>query len=181
MRRAREKYMGWVRFQGASVQRKKYLCHSRMSEKSPDTVSPEKLTIGSKERIYLPEVRKAAFVARVDTGAKSSALHCFSVNVEKMHGKEVLCVQFSKSSRTVVRFPKFSRRQVKSSNGQIQQRFAIMLKIVFGQQAYRTSFTLTNRSDMNFAALLGRRFLRNRFVVDVSNSYTVKTPKKLIS
>lgn len=141
---------------------------------------PEKMMIGSKERIYLPEVRRAAFVARVDTGAKSSALHCFSVHVEKMHRKEVLCVKFSKNSRTVVRFHKFSKRRVKSSNGQVQQRFAVMLQVVFGLQSYRTSFTLTNRSDMNYAALLGRRFLRNRFVVDVSKSYTVKTPKKIL-
>lgn len=157
-----------------------YLCPLLMSNIPLNIVHENNLIIGSKERIYLPEVRKAAFVARVDTGAKSSALHCYSVNVEKMHRKEVLCVQFSKNSRTVLRFPRFSRRKVKSSNGQVQQRFAIMLKVVFGAETYRTSFTLTNRADMNFAALLGRRFLRNRFVVDVSKSYTVKTSKKLI-
>jgi len=150
-----------------------------MSEKTPDTIPAEKLSIGSKERIYLPDVRKAAFVARVDTGAKSSALHCYSVQVEKLHRKEVLCVQFSKNSRAVVRFPKFMKRMVKSSNGVVQQRYAVMLSVVFGNETYRTSFTLTNRADMNYAALLGRRFLRNRFVVDVSKSYTVKTPKKL--
>ncbi|TVR38287.1 MAG: hypothetical protein EA392_10345 [Cryomorphaceae bacterium] len=143
-------------------------------------IQPQLLTIGGKERIYLPDVRKAPFVARVDTGAKTSALHCFSAHVEKMKRKEVLCVQFSKNSRMVVRFPKFSRRSVRSSNGHVQQRFSVMLTVVFGDQKYRTPFTLTNRSDMNFAALLGRRFLRNRFQVDVSKSYTVKTSKKLI-
>jgi hypothetical protein len=138
----------------------------------------EKIVIGSKEKILLPEIRKSALVARVDTGAKTSALHCYSVQVEKMDHKEVLCVKFARNSKAVLRFPKFSRRTVKSSNGAIQQRFVVPLQLVFGGKTYKTSFTLTNRSDMNFAALLGRRFLSNRFIVDVSLSYTLSSAKK---
>jgi hypothetical protein len=151
----------------------------RKTEVSMSTIpEQEKIVIGSKEKILLPEIRKSALVARVDTGAKTSALHCYSVQVEKMDHKEVLCVKFARNSKSVLRFPKFSRRNVKSSNGTIQHRFVVPLQIIFGGKTYKTSFTLTNRSDMNFAALLGRRFLSKRFIVDVSLSYTLSSAKK---
>jgi hypothetical protein len=142
------------------------------------TVKIDKVLIGSKEKIVLPEIRKAAFVARVDTGAKTSALHCYSVQVEKMDRKEVLCVQFTRNSRAVIRFSNFKRRNVKSSNGHIQHRYVVPLRMEFAGRVFRTNFTLTNRSDMNFAALIGRRFLKDRFIVDVSLSYTLSPAKK---
>lgn len=138
-----------------------------------------KETIGSRELIYLPDIRKSPLLARVDTGARTSALHCFSVNVEKINKKEVLCVRFMRNSRKVVRFPKFTKRKVKSSNGQIQQRFVVKIRMQFGERSYLTTFTLTNRADMRHAALLGRKFLRNRFVVDVSENHIVDTPKPI--
>ncbi len=133
--------------------------------------------IGSKEYILLPEVRKSPLVARVDTGAHTSSLHCFSVEVEKNRGKEVLCVRFLRNSRRVVRFHKFTRRKVKSSNGQVQQRYAVRMPMIFGNEEYLATFTLTNRQDMKHAALLGRKFLRNRFIVDVGQKHLLSTPK----
>ncbi len=145
-----------------------------MSEtKSGSAEKAEKKIIGSKELIYLPEIRKSPLLARVDTGAQTSALHCYSVNVEKNKGVEVLCVRFMQNSRKVVRFQKFTRRKVKSSNGQVQQRYAVRLPMIFGDKTYMTTFTLTNRADMKHAALLGRKFLRNRFIVDVSENHLI--------
>lgn len=133
----------------------------------------EKKVIGSKEYILLPEVRKSALLARVDTGAQTSALHCHSVNIEKIQGNEVLCVRFMQNSRKVVRFQKFKKRKIKSSNGQVQQRYAVRMPMIFGDRKYMTTFTLTNRADMKHAALLGRKFLRNRFIVDVSQDHLI--------
>lgn len=145
-------------------------------EKQPTT--PEaKETIGSRELIYLPDIRKLPLLARVDTGARTSALHCFSVNIEKINKKEVLCVRFMRNSRKVTRFHKFTKKRIKSSNGQIQLRYVVKIRMLFGERSYLTTFTLTNRADMRHAALIGRKFLRNRFVVDVSKNHLIDTPK----
>jgi hypothetical protein len=60
---------------------------------------------------------------------------------------------------------------VKSSNGIEQTRYAIKLKVKVGDQEVLTEFTLTNRDKMNYPVLLGRKFLRHRFVVDVSRNF----------
>ncbi len=143
-----------------------------MSEKKSDTID-DKIIIGSKELIYLPDMRNSPVLARVDTGAQTSALHCHSLNIEKNKGVEVLCVRFMQNSRKVVRFQKFTKRKVKSSNGQIQQRYVVRLPMIFGNKTYTTTFTLSNRADMKHAALLGRKFLRNRFIVDVSQDHLI--------
>lgn len=150
-----------------------------MEESQATPKSSDQLTvIGNKELIYLPEIRKSPLLARVDTGARTSALHCYSVNIEKINRQKVLCVRFMRNSRKVVRFKKYTQRKVKSSNGQIQNRYVVRLKLAFGEKTYKATFTLTNRSDMSHAALLGRKFLRNRFLVDVSRSHLVSTPNK---
>lgn len=142
-----------------------------------DTKKSELAIIGAKEHVFLPDIRKSALLARVDTGARTSSLHCFSANVEKINRKEVLSVRFMRNSRKVVRFSKFTRKKVKSSNGVVQQRFVVRIKMLAGNQSYLTTFTLNNRSDMRHAVLLGRKFLRNRFLVDVSQNYTLDKPK----
>ena len=151
-------------------------CYKSMKPEEQVNTPETKESIGSREMIYLPDIRKSPLLARVDTGARTSALHCFSVNVEKINKKEVLCVRFMRNSRKVVRFQKFTKKRVKSSNGQIQQRYAVKIRMQFGERSYLTTFTLTNRADMRHAALLGRKFLRNRFVVDVSLNHLIDTP-----
>ena len=147
---------------------------SQAKPKPIDTLT----VVGNKELIYLPDIRKSPLLARVDTGARTSALHCYSVNIEKINRKKVLCVRFMRNSRKVVRFKNYTRRKVKSSNGQTQNRYVVRIKLLFGEKTYKATFTLTNRADMSHAALLGRKFLRNRFLVDVSKSHLVNTPKK---
>lgn len=142
-----------------------------------DTEKTALTVIGAKEHVLLPEIRKSTLLARVDTGARTSSLHCYSTQVEKINRKEVLSVRFMRNSRKVIRFSKFTRKKVKSSNGQVQQRFVVRIKMLVGEQSYLTTFTLNNRADMVHAVLLGRKFLRNRFVVDVSQNFILDTPK----
>jgi len=90
-----------------------------------------------------------------------------------MGGKEVLCCHFLKRSRRVLRFEKFKSRKVKSSNGQFEERYVVKVKIRLGNIEKRTDLTLTDRSTMNYSVLLGRRFLKNHFLIDVSQSYAL--------
>ena len=65
-------------------------------------------------------------------------------------------------------------KKVKSSNGTIQIRASIKVDILFYNKRYTTIISLTNRSDMKYPMLIGRKFLANRFLVDVSQEYLTK-------
>jgi hypothetical protein len=130
-----------------------------------------KLIIGNKEKIEFPDLKRRSIVARIDSGAQSSSAHCDKIWVEKMGGQSVLCCHFLKRSRRVVRFEKYQKRRVKSSNGIMQTRYVVQLKIRLNGIERTTDVTLTDRSTMNYTVLLGRRFLRGKFLIDVSRSY----------
>lgn len=127
--------------------------------------------IGGKEKVDFAEINKHQILARIDTGAKTSSIHCDKVWVERQGQKKVLCAHLLRKTTHVTRFRKFRIKQVKSSNGMEQTRYAIKLKVSIGDQEVLTEFTLTNRDKMNYPVLLGRKFLRHRFVVDVSRNF----------
>lgn len=130
-----------------------------------------KLLIGNKEKISFPDLKRSNIVARIDSGAASSSAHCDKLWIETMGGRKVLCCYFLKRSKRVVRFEHFSRKPVKSSNGTMQIRYVVRLKIQLGTVVKTSSVTLTDRSTMNYTVLLGRRFIRGNFLIDVSKSY----------
>jgi len=133
----------------------------------------EKAIVGNKEYVDFPELKRTGIVARIDSGAQTSSAHCDKIWLETMGGKEVLCCHFLKRSRRVLRFEKFKSRKVKSSNGQFEERYVVKVKIRLGHIEKRTDLTLTDRSTMNYSVLLGRRFLKNHFLIDVSQSYAL--------
>lgn len=107
--------------------------------------------------------------AKIDTGAYRSALHYQQVRLRTVNGVRKLVVTFQMGGkrRTKV-FRSFERVSVKSSNGESSRRYLIRTKVQLNGHAVRTAFTLFDRSDMKFQVLLGRKFLRGRFVVDVA-------------
>lgn len=134
----------------------------------------EKLIIGNKEKISFPDQEREHIVARIDSGARSSSVHCDKIWEEEMRGKKVLCCHFLKRSKKVIRFNKFKRRKIKSSNGQIETRYIVEVKIRLGDCEKITQVSLNDRSAMNYSVLLGRRFLAKDFLIDVSKSYVQK-------
>jgi len=131
----------------------------------------DKIIVGNKEKIDFPDMKRFGIVARIDSGARSSSAHCDKIWIEKLGGKRILCCHFLKRSHKVVRFEKYKKRKVKSSNGTYQSRYVVQLKIKLGNFAKLTDVTLTDRSTMNYTVLLGRKFLVNNFLIDVSRSY----------
>ena len=142
-------------------------------------VNQEKLIIGGKEKVNFPEINKFQVLARIDTGAKTSSIHCEKVWVERIGNRKVLCATLLKKTRFVTKFKKFRVKKVKSSNGIEQTRYAVKLFIQVGGALYKTEFTLSNRDKMNYPVLLGRKFLRNKFVVDVSEDFVLPSGKRI--
>ncbi len=130
-----------------------------------------KKIIGRRETISIVDLELFDLDAKVDTGADSSALHCDHIDInekdetvsftlldevhEAYHGKRMT-------------FPIYKIKKVKSSNGQIQERPSIKVSVEFFGKRYKSVISLTNRADMKFPMLIGRRFLSGKFLVDVS-------------
>lgn len=128
-----------------------------------------RLVIGRTEHIALPGLGVARVRAKIDTGAYRSAMHYQRLRVRTVEGVRRLVVSFQMGGqrRTKV-FKRFKRVTVKSSTGERTRRYLISTKVRLGGCEVRTSFTLFDRSDMKHQVLLGRKFLRGRFVVDVA-------------
>ena len=129
--------------------------------------------IGRTEKIYFPKLNEGVILAKVDTGAFSAALHVDYVKIED-------CGLKVKIENNTYIFNKWSELEVKSSNGKIQKRYGVKLKVQIGKKRYNIFVSLTNRKDMKFRLLIGRKFLHtNNFLVDVKKKNVYGRPKEI--
>lgn len=135
-----------------------------------------KLIIGGREKIRLPEVSRNKILARIDTGAKSSSVHCEKYWIESVKGKKVLYAAVL-NRHHLLKFTQFRIKKVKSSNGLAEKRFVVKLNLEIGEHLFEADFTLSNRRKMKHPVLLGRRFLRGHFLVDVSRNFMLSGRK----
>ena len=131
------------------------------------------LTIGKKDHIDLPEWDVFGVEAKVDTGAYGCALHCHHVEVVEQEGEEVLRFklfdpQHAEYDNRFIYARQFSQKKVKNSGGQVELRYIIKTVVRLFNKRYRTEFSLTDRQQMRYPVLIGRKFLNKRFLVDVS-------------
>lgn len=138
-------------------------------------MSPKvKRTIGRTDFIGLPDFGLEAIPCKIDTGADTSSLHCSRIRVvEDKDGNEVLEFRVLDKRHPLFngqkcRFADFSERSVRSSNGQVEERYSITTTLMLFGLQWPVEFTLTDRGQMRYPVLLGRRFLRKGFVVDVA-------------
>jgi ribosomal protein S6--L-glutamate ligase len=138
----------------------------------------KKFIIGREEWCSLPALGLNAIKIRVDSGAKTSALHAFNVNTFTENGKEY--VKFNvhplQNNRKIVKrcvAPIVDRRVIKSSNGEVEKRIIILSTIRLGNEAWEIEISLTNRDSMGYRMLLGREAMRNKVLVDPDASYLV--------
>ena len=127
-----------------------------------------KRIIGKFEIVSFPEFGISNIVAKVDTGAYSGALHCTKIKeVRGKNGKELHFSPFD-HPELIVKAKKYEVGTVRSSNGQIEQRFLIDTTLAVAGHKYPVNITLSDRSSMRHPMLLGSKFLEeNKFLVDV--------------
>jgi hypothetical protein len=132
--------------------------------------------IGWREWVSLPGLGVGKIKAKVDSGARTSSIHAFDIEVYKRNGKEF--VKFNvhpeqKNSKNEIqcRAPILEFRKVKSSNGQSELRPVILTKIKLLEDTFEIEMTLTNRDEMGFRMLLGRESIRKRFLIDTGKSF----------
>lgn len=124
--------------------------------------------LGRYDRIDLPELGLFNIHAKIDTGAYSCSLHCQQWQV--VNGKlEVILLDEEHPEFTGMKFifDEFENRAIRNSFGEVEKRFVINTTIkIFGEEIV-TSFSLSDRGTLKFPVLIGRKILRNRFLIDV--------------
>lgn len=136
----------------------------------------EKLKFGWREWVALPELGIDSIKAKVDTGARTSALHAFELRTATENGVDVAefklhPLQRNTEFEVVCRAPIVDRRVVTDSGGHREERLVIETRLEIGGQAWPIEMTLTSRDDMLFRMLIGRTAMRGRAVVDPGRSY----------
>ncbi|MEQ8841637.1 MAG: RimK/LysX family protein [Acidimicrobiales bacterium] len=138
--------------------------------------SRPKTVIGWREWVGLPDCGVPRIKAKVDTGARTSALHAFSL--EEFVEGDTLWVRFevhpdqrSSEGAVIVTAPIVEHRRIRSSNGTVQNRPVIRTTLEAVNHRIPIDVTLTNRDEMGFRMLIGRAALRKRFLVDPTRSY----------
>jgi hypothetical protein len=132
--------------------------------------------MGWREYLTLPALGIEQIKAKVDTGARSSALHAF--DIEQIERDGVVLVRFKvhpqqRSTAVTIESeaPLLDQRTVKSSGGHAQLRPVVKTLVTVGEHTWPIELTLTSRDQMGFRMLLGREAVRRRFWVDPGRSY----------
>ena len=142
----------------------------KTTEDQPDII------IGWREWISLPDLGIPAIKAKIDTGARTSALHVFDLEAFENNGQSM--VRFSvhplQRKSSIIRrceAPVLGQRKVKNSGGRSENRYVIQTKAQIGDLSWPINITLTNRDLMMFRMLLGRKALEDHFLISPGCSF----------
>jgi len=133
------------------------------------------VVIGRKDKVDLPELGLFNIEAKIDSGAYRSALHCHQIKIIQKEGKnwlsfKVLDPSHPEYSDKVFFFKDYGETLVKNSGGKQEHRYTFKTKLVIFNKPKTVEFSLTDRKKMKYPVLLGRRFLSNKYLVDVKKA-----------
>ncbi len=140
----------------------------------------EPITIGWREWLSLPDLQIPNIKAKIDTGARTSALHAYFVEPFEVAGRQMVRfgvhpLQNREDIQIVCEYPIKDYRQVSDSGGHREMRYVIETRVALGEEQRLIEMTLTNRDSMKFRMLLGRTAMRG-LVVAPEKSYTLGRP-----
>lgn len=145
-----------------------------------------KIIIGRRDKADFPELSLKNISLKVDTGAYTSSIHCHhirEVNIDgEMHVEfELLDPKHAKFKDRKFKTKRYKKKTIKNSFGITEERFLIETLIVIFGTEFPIEFSLSERSDMKYPILIGRKMLNKRFIVDTSQinlSYKLKRINK---
>ena len=140
-----------------------------------------KIILGSEEWCSFPELGIPTIKARVDSGAKTSALHAINIAPFKKEGQNWVKFDINpiqNNVKTIIHCesPLVDKRVVKSSSGFREERYVIQTNLEIGNSNWLIEMTLTNRDSMGFRMLLGREAMSGRVLVDPEQQYLLGQP-----
>jgi len=140
---------------------------------------------GWREWVSLPDAGVPWLKAKLDTGARSSAIHAFDVH--EVTRDDQAWVRFSihpwqrsQEDAVEVELPVHDRRSIRSSTGHLQERYVVLMDIVLVGRRVTAEVTLSSRDEMGFRMLVGREALRQGFLIDSGRSYQGGRPERAV-
>lgn len=139
--------------------------------------------IGTTDYIDLPEFKLYDVACKIDTGADTSTIHCSGIKLIEKNDKtllrfKVLDHKHPAWQNEVFEYNEFTEKTIRSSFGDAEKRYVIRTRVVIFNRSYPIFFTLSDRKKMRFPILIGKRFLKQHFLVDVNQkdlSFNMKT------
>jgi len=134
--------------------------------------------IGWREWAGLPDLGALRIKAKIDTGAKTSAIHAFRVRTVKRDGVEYAEFflhpeQKRKIPEIFCTAPVIGKRAIRSSNGRVEKRLIIRTRLRIGEREFPIDLSLANRDAMGFRLLLGRDAFRKKFIINPGASFVL--------
>ena len=135
-----------------------------------------KTIVGDIEAISILDLDLYDLDVKIDTGADSNSLHCDDIYVDTNNNVHFTLLDEVHPSYhgKKMEMPLYRMKRVKSSNGKVERRPSIKVKVLFFGKEYVTVVSLTNRASMQYPMLIGKKFLAKGFLVDVSKQYLSK-------
>lgn len=154
-----------------------------MSATARQRLARPRTTIGWREWVALPDWGVRHIKAKIDTGARTSAIHAFDIEAVERDGRPwarfaIHPWQHTSADEVVVEAPLLGERRVRSSSGAVGKRPVIATTMVLAGLSVPIEVTLTRRDEMGFRLLIGREALRRAYVVDPARSYVGGRPDR---
>ncbi len=132
-----------------------------------------KEVIGRTALVDLPRLGFIGISAKIDSGAYYCTLHCHHIEIKEIEGIKKLCFKLLDPTHPEyrekeIRFKNYTRKSIRNSFGDTEDRYIIRTAIRIHGRRIKTFVTLTDRGNMKYPMLIGRRLLKNKFLVDVS-------------
>lgn len=133
-------------------------------------------TLGRLEKVSFPELGLSNLEGKIDTGAYTTTLHCHDVKVIMVNNNPILVVKLLDPSHQHFsgdekQFTEFKIKTFRNSFGEQEERYVIKTLVTIGRKKVHAQVSLKCRVNMRFPVLVGRKLLKNRFIIDVSKMY----------
>lgn len=145
----------------------------RLKSKTHSTIAPG--LIGWRERVHLPKLGLGPLIAKIDTGARSAALHAEDIVIKGNHVRFAIP---NNGRKHHFELPIKGQRRVKSTSGHSEMRAVVETDIAIGTAKFTAEITLTDRADMGVPMLLGRATIRGKFIVHPGRSFLISRTKR---
>lgn len=128
--------------------------------------------IGRREFINFLSLDISQVEAKIDTGAYTSSLHCENITINYENSKPILYFTIELGEPKTFRFEEYTQKKIKNSFGEMEERYVIKTLVQIGRKKVNATISLSNRDNMRYPVLIGRRLLKAKFLIDVNQIHT---------